>query len=163
MKPSSGDQSSDIEDELNFLASQQSNGSEDQALEMALAKHYAAIRQKKKTENEQKFLKAAYKQLFREVAIPTEDIQSSVKALETVYAEFLQKYAANEDVIHRLWSQIHKEQQKLLALTQRKVPLNTDARKKIEARHISGLSRTKAACRGVLFLRIHVLFICPLY
>ncbi|GLB44586.1 hypothetical protein LshimejAT787_1702130 [Lyophyllum shimeji] len=143
-KPLSGDLSSDDEDEFNFLASQQSNGSEDQALEMALAKHYAAVREKKRKENEQKFLKTAYKQLSKEVAIPTEELSSSV---ETVYADFLQKYATSEDTIHKIWSQIQKEQQKLLTLVQKKLALNTEARKKIEANHISGLARTKAACR----------------
>ncbi|KAG6862774.1 hypothetical protein C0991_010255, partial [Blastosporella zonata] len=66
---------------------------------------------------------------------------------ETIYGDFLQKYAANEDAIHKLWTQVHKEQQNFLTLTQAKLTINTDAATKIETGHISGLSRTQAACR----------------
>ncbi|RDB17492.1 hypothetical protein Hypma_000994 [Hypsizygus marmoreus] len=146
-KPLTRTVASDSEDDLNFLASQQSNGSDDQALEMAIAKHYAVLREKKRKEGEKNFLKTAYKQLSQDVATPTDEVKCSVTAIEALYSDFLQQYAANEDLIHKLWTQIQKEQQKLVALTKKRLALNTEAGKKVEEGHITGLSRTKAACR----------------
>ncbi|KAG5643122.1 hypothetical protein DXG03_001548 [Asterophora parasitica] len=135
----------DDDEELNFLASQNSNGSEDHALELALAKHYAAVREKKRKENEQKFLKL--KPCDTKVAGPAEDMKASIATIETIYADFLQKYAANEDTIHKLWNQIHKEQQRLLVCTTKKLALNEEACANMEKGHIAGLSRAKAASR----------------
>lgn len=55
--------SEDEDDDLDFFASQQSSGSDDNEIEMALAERYAA----KKKEKQQKFLKAVYKQLNHDV------------------------------------------------------------------------------------------------
>ncbi|KAG6890232.1 hypothetical protein C0995_010245 [Termitomyces sp. Mi166 len=160
-KRTSGNLSTDEEDDFKFLASQQSNGgSDDHDFEIVLAKHYAALREKKKKEKEHKFLKLAYKQLSKEISFiiekvstPAEDVKASIQTLESIFEDFLQKYAANEDIIHKLWTQVHKEQQKFLTFAQRKLTADAEAAKKIEAGHISGLSRTHGACRGLSHLR----------
>ncbi|KAH0579883.1 hypothetical protein H2248_002710 [Termitomyces sp. 'cryptogamus'] len=152
-KRASGIVSTDEEDDFKFLASQQSTGSDDQGFEMVIAKHYAALREKKQKEKEHKFVKLAYKQLSKEVFTSTEDVKTSVQALESIFEDFLQKYAADEDNIHKLWTQVYKEQQKFLTFTQEKLAANVEAAKKIEAGHISGLSRTHAACRGLFHTR----------
>ncbi|KNZ77321.1 hypothetical protein J132_05749 [Termitomyces sp. J132] len=174
-KRASGIVSTDEEDDFKFLASQQSTGSDDQGFEMVIAKHYAALREKKQKEKEHKFVKLAYKQLSKEVMpssicsyyvvilksfsvnrkvfTSTEDVKTSVQALESIFEDFLQKYAADEDNIHKLWTQVYKEQQKFLTFTQEKLAANVEAAKKIEAGHISGLSRTHAACRGLFHTR----------
>ncbi|KAH0579882.1 hypothetical protein H2248_002710 [Termitomyces sp. 'cryptogamus'] len=132
-KRASGIVSTDEEDDFKFLASQQSTGSDDQGFEMVIAKHYAALREKKQKEKEHKFVKLAYKQLSKEVFTSTEDVKTSVQALyvlipwtpvlylnydwpvrESIFEDFLQKYAADEDNIHKLWTQVYKEQQKFL-------------------------------------------------
>ncbi|KAG5351130.1 hypothetical protein C0989_007813 [Termitomyces sp. Mn162] len=154
-KRASGIVSTDEEDDFKFLASQQSTGSDDQGFEMVIAKHYAALREKKQKEKEHKFVKLAYKQLSKEVMpssicsyyvvilksfsvnrkvfTSTEDVKTSVQALyvlipwtpvlylnydwpvrESIFEDFLQKYAADEDNIHKLWTQVYKEQQKFL-------------------------------------------------
>ncbi|KAF9463359.1 hypothetical protein BDZ94DRAFT_622255 [Collybia nuda] len=134
------------DDELGFLASQGSTGSDDQALEQAIAQHYTALRDKKKKENERKFLAAAQKQLSQAVENPAEEVKSTVSAMESLFSEFLLQYAVCEDTIRNLWSQVQKEQEKLLTFAQARHAANIEAGKKVEDDHISGLSRTKNAC-----------------
>ncbi|KAF8229383.1 hypothetical protein L208DRAFT_1459836 [Tricholoma matsutake] len=132
--------SEDEDDDLDFFASQQSSGSDDNEIEMALAERYAA----KKKEKQQKFLKAVYKQLNHDV-FPFNFLVHYLTS-ESLFADFLLQYAACEDKIRHLLGQILTEQQKLLTFADQHNAANVEEGKKVEAGHISGLSRAKAAC-----------------
>ncbi|KAF8890613.1 hypothetical protein BD779DRAFT_1516002 [Infundibulicybe gibba] len=133
-------------EEFEFPESQQSNGSDDYALEAALAKHYAEIREKRCKERETKFLQAAEKALLKDTSRPRDTIQSSMGQIIKLYDAFILRYAASEDRIRSLWVQIHQSQADLIELTQAKHTRTTALASKARVAHIAGLAKVKGAC-----------------
>ncbi|KAF8990257.1 hypothetical protein BDQ17DRAFT_1433912 [Cyathus striatus] len=89
---------------------------EPEEFEIVLAKHCAAIKQKKNNEKQRTFLQACVNQLNKDLTISTDNLNMCIQAIENSYSEFLVDYTATEDRIRELWSNMQQEQNKLAAL-----------------------------------------------
>ncbi|KIM40944.1 hypothetical protein M413DRAFT_11219 [Hebeloma cylindrosporum] len=103
--------------------------------------------EKKKAQQEKKFLEVAQKQLNLEVAASAKDVRDSTKAADDVYHKFLNDYAACEDRIHKKWVQLQKEQENLMKMVEARYKKDQDVIKDASALHITGLSKTRTACK----------------
>ncbi|KAJ7740445.1 hypothetical protein DFH07DRAFT_1064202 [Mycena maculata] len=133
-------------EDFDFLASQQSTGSDDNALQLAVAQQLMASKEKKRKEMEKKFFAAAKSRLTNEMAQAAEEVKSTVEATELVYAKFILDYAAAEDAIRALWTEIKKEQDTLLDVAKRQRAANEELRKGTEKAQIVGMAQVKEAC-----------------
>ncbi|TEB40124.1 hypothetical protein FA13DRAFT_1784729 [Coprinellus micaceus] len=150
------------DDGFDILASQNSSNSDDTALEKALLAHYAAAKEKKRQEKERKFMEQASVLLLKDLSKASDDIQVSSKSIEAAFSKFLNDYAAVEDRIHHLWTDVVKEHQKLEVglvfssqWTDREPPHKTLIQRKYDAgaameqnankQHISALSKLHGA------------------
>ncbi|KAJ7910284.1 hypothetical protein B0H13DRAFT_2329552 [Mycena leptocephala] len=112
-KPRKAESAAPVE-EFDFLASQQSTGSDDHALQLAVAQQLMASKEKKRKELEKKFFQAAKNKLSSEISAAADEVKCAVDATENVYAKFILDYAASEDAIRALWMEIKKEEQTLV-------------------------------------------------
>ncbi|KAJ7473784.1 hypothetical protein B0H11DRAFT_978728 [Mycena galericulata] len=133
-------------EEFDFLASQQSTGSDDNALQLAVAQQLIASKEKKRKEMEKKFFLAAKSKLTNELIQAADDVKSTVDATEQVYSKFILDYAASEDAIRALWMEIKEEEQTLLDLSKRQRAANEELRKVTEKAQIAGMAQVKEAC-----------------
>ncbi|KAJ7690918.1 hypothetical protein B0H14DRAFT_847603 [Mycena olivaceomarginata] len=101
-------------DDFDFLASQQSSGSDDQAIQVAIAHQLMASREKKRKEQEKKFFQIAKNKLTAEISAATDDVRSTIETTEKAYTKFILDYAALEDAIRALWMEVKKEEQTLV-------------------------------------------------
>ncbi|KAF7353986.1 hypothetical protein MVEN_01085200 [Mycena venus] len=133
-------------EDFDFLASQQSSGSDDQAVQLAIAQQLMASKEKKRKELEKKFFQAAKHKLTAEITATAEDVKSTVEATEKVYAKFILDYAAAEDAIRALWMEIKKEEQTLVDITRKQRAANDAMRLATEKAQIAGMAQVKEAC-----------------
>ncbi|KAL0069246.1 hypothetical protein AAF712_003609 [Marasmius tenuissimus] len=157
------------QDEIfNFALSQASQASSDDntALEMALAEKYTASKEKKKRENQQKFLAASKKHLLKELTTPVEDVQATCQSVyvlfvlllrQTVLREcseelveaFVVNYATEEDNIRKIWCEIIEEERKLQSYIETCRSNNETASKTgVEDLNIKGMSRVHTVCQN---------------
>ncbi|KAJ7753672.1 hypothetical protein DFH07DRAFT_510765 [Mycena maculata] len=132
-------------EDFNFLASQQSTGSDDNA-SLALAQQLMASKQKKREEMEKKFFGVAKSKLANELSQAADELKSTVEATELVYSKFILDYAALEDTIRALWMEIKKEEQKLLGIAKRQRAANEELHRTTERAQIAGMTQVKEAC-----------------
>ncbi|KAJ6453865.1 hypothetical protein C8R47DRAFT_242358 [Mycena vitilis] len=135
----------DMED-FDFLASQQSTGSDDQALQLAVAQQLMASKEKKRKELEKKFFLAAKNKLTSEIVNAADDVKAAVEATEQIYAKFILDYAASEDAIRALWMEIKKEEQTLIELGKRQHTANNAMNSARERGQIDGMGQVREAC-----------------
>ncbi|RXW17706.1 hypothetical protein EST38_g8148 [Candolleomyces aberdarensis] len=136
-------------DDFDFLGSQDSNNGEGlpPALQEAIVKQYIASKEKKKQEKERRFLEQASTMLKKDLSKASQELQTATEAMETEYTKFVNEYAATEDRIYHLWSEILKEHLTLAALIQKKYDAGLTTAKGVEKQHISGLSKLKSSCQ----------------
>ncbi|KAJ7874938.1 hypothetical protein B0H14DRAFT_3550908 [Mycena olivaceomarginata] len=134
-------------DDFDFLASQQSSGSDDQAHSHSgifaqypgdnrasahgkLKLVVAASREKKRKEQEKKFFQIAKNKLTAEISAATDEVRSTIETTthpftwgrahrEKAYTKFILDYAALEDTIRALWMEIKKEEQTLIEIAKK--------------------------------------------
>ncbi|KAF8198690.1 hypothetical protein K438DRAFT_1966653 [Mycena galopus ATCC 62051] len=133
-------------DEFDFLASQQSTGSEDQAMQLAVAQHLMATKEKKRKEAEKKFLQLAKNKLTIEISAAQNDVRSTLDATEKAYAKFIIDYATVEDTIRALWMEIKKEEQILIDIAKKQRAATEALHIVTEKAQIVGMSQVKEAC-----------------
>ncbi|KAK0461428.1 uncharacterized protein EV420DRAFT_1640917 [Desarmillaria tabescens] len=133
-------------DEFSFMASQASNGSDDQMLQQALAERVFATKEKKKKETEKKFLAAAQKHLLKEVTNASANIQSTYQAANEEFQRFTMEYASIEDEIRALWDRLHQEQQLLASTAEKRRNTLLASAQTYEAKHIKAMGLVKEAC-----------------
>ncbi|KAJ7089037.1 hypothetical protein C8R43DRAFT_1244756 [Mycena crocata] len=131
-------------DDFDFLASQQSTGSDDQAL--LSHNSYLLRRKKKRREMEKKFFVAAKAKLTNEISQAAGDVKNTIEATELIYSKFILDYAACEDTIRALWMEIKTEEEKLLEITKKQRAANAAMRKVTENAQIAGMAQVKEAC-----------------
>ncbi|KAJ4500271.1 hypothetical protein C8R41DRAFT_863273 [Lentinula lateritia] len=93
------------DDELPFLGSQDSNGSngsEDNAFQLAFAEQYIATREKRKKEQQRKFLAGAKKLVSKEIKSSAEVIIEAARSVDELFQAFTINYATEEDCIRGL-------------------------------------------------------------
>ncbi|KAJ7648974.1 hypothetical protein DFH06DRAFT_1475956 [Mycena polygramma] len=135
----------DTED-FDFLASQQSTGSDDQALQLAVAQQLMVSKEKKRKELEKKFFLAAKNKLTSEITNAADDVKNAVEATEQIYAKFILDYAASEDAIRALWMEIKKEEQTLIELGKKQHAANNTMNAARERGQIDGMGQVREAC-----------------
>ncbi|KAJ7079297.1 hypothetical protein B0H15DRAFT_954152 [Mycena belliarum] len=133
-------------EDFDFLASQQSTGSDDNALQLAVAQQLMASKEKKRKDLEKKFFQAAKNKLTNQLTQAADDVQMAVETTEQVYTKFLIDYASSEDAIRALWMQIKEAEQKLIEIADRKRALNEELRQATEKAQIAGMAQVKEAC-----------------
>ncbi|KAJ7806923.1 hypothetical protein B0H14DRAFT_3483703 [Mycena olivaceomarginata] len=110
-------------DDFDFLASQQSSGSDDQAIQVTIAHQLMASREKKRKEQEKKFFQIAKNKLTAErgfqISAATDEVRSTIETTEKAYTKFILDYAALEDTIRALWMEIKKEEQTLIEIAKK--------------------------------------------
>ncbi|KAJ7189981.1 hypothetical protein GGX14DRAFT_701914 [Mycena pura] len=136
----------DPTDDFDFLASQQSTGSDDQALQVAVTQQLMASKEKKRKEMEKKFFQAAKARLSSEMSDVAESVRSTVEAAETLYSKFILEYAAIEDTIRALWVEVKREEQVLVDIAAKIRASNDTARLATERAQIDGMAQVKEAC-----------------
>ncbi|KAJ7612295.1 hypothetical protein FB45DRAFT_1065624 [Roridomyces roridus] len=134
-------------DDFDFLASQQSTGSDDQAFQLAVAQQMMASKEKKRQEKEKKFLVAARHKLTGEISSTSEETQKTVTGAEELYAKFILDYAEAEDSIRAIWTEITTEEKKLSQIAKRQSTARQQMRKENESPMYTGMGRMKEACR----------------
>ncbi|KAJ7124049.1 hypothetical protein C8R43DRAFT_1031185 [Mycena crocata] len=133
-------------DDFDFLASQQSTGSDDQALQLAVAQQLMASKEKKRKEMEKKFFVAAKAKLTNEISQAADDVKNTIEATEAIYSKFVLDYAACEDTIRALWMEIKTEEEKLLEIAKKQRAANASMLKVTEKSQIAGMAQVKEAC-----------------
>lgn len=133
-------------DELSILGSQSSNSDESAAFEKALVQHYAAAQEKKRLEKEKKFVEQASVLIQKDLSRPTEALKEFSERMETIYSTFVDEYAATEDKIHRIWSDILAEYHAFETIVRRKYEAGSGLAKDAEKQHLSGLAKIQKAC-----------------
>ncbi|KAJ7154035.1 hypothetical protein C8R46DRAFT_1118513 [Mycena filopes] len=145
-KPRKAESAAPVED-FDFLASQQSStGSDDHALQLAVAQQLMASKEKKRKELEKKFFQAARHKLANELSTAHEDVSNTIQTTEKIYAKFILDYAASEDAIRALWMEIKKEEQTLIDIADKQRTLNASMRASTEKAQIAGMAKVKEAC-----------------
>ncbi|CAK5268905.1 unnamed protein product [Mycena citricolor] len=134
-----------VGDDFDF-GSQQSNGSDDQALQLAVAQQLLVTKEKKRKETEKKFLQAAKNKLSSEISSAAAVVKNAVEESEKVYAKFVLDYASSEDSIRALWTEIRVEQQKLVELGRKQRAASDALRSTTEKAQIEGMAQVKEAC-----------------
>ncbi|KAJ7651358.1 hypothetical protein FB45DRAFT_890347 [Roridomyces roridus] len=134
-------------DDFDFLASQQSTGSDDQAFQLAVAQQLMASKEKKRQEKEKKFLVVARNKLTDEISTASEDLHKTVTGAEEVYAKFILDYAAAEDSIRALWTEIRTEGKKLSGIVKSQRAERLKMRKENETAMYTGMGRMNEARR----------------
>ncbi|KAJ7038805.1 hypothetical protein C8F04DRAFT_1088560 [Mycena alexandri] len=133
-------------EDFDFLASQQSTGSDDHALQLAVAQQLMASKEKKRKELEKKFFQAAKLKLSKELCTAHEDVNNTIQTTEQIYAKFILDYAASEDSIRALWMEIKREEETLIEISEKQRALNGTMRITTEKAQIVGMAQVKEAC-----------------
>ncbi|KAJ3898908.1 hypothetical protein F5879DRAFT_926677 [Lentinula edodes] len=142
------------DDELPFLGSQDSNGSngsEDNAFQLAFAEQYIATREKKKKEQQRKFLVGAKKLVSKEIKSSAEVITEAARSVysrEELFQAFTINYATEEDCIRNLWLAIVEEERKLQNLSKRFHSAVIKEGEECEAEQIKGMGKAQEAVLG---------------
>ncbi|KAJ3876112.1 hypothetical protein F5051DRAFT_454064 [Lentinula edodes] len=139
------------DDELPFLGSQDSNGSngsEDNAFQLAFAEQYIATREKKKKEQQRKFLAGAKKLVSKEIKSSAEVITEAARSVEELFQAFTINYATEEDCIRNLWLAIVEEERKLQNLSKRFHSAVIKEGEEFEAEQIKGMGKAQEAVLG---------------
>ncbi|KAK7038396.1 hypothetical protein R3P38DRAFT_3182482 [Favolaschia claudopus] len=146
-KPQRAQSAAPVED-FDFLASQQSNasGSDDQAMQLAIAQQLMASKERKRKELEKKFFQAARHKLNGEFSAAADEVKSAIEATEQIYAKFLTDYATCEDKIRALWMLIKEEEQTLVDIAKKQHELNLAMRTETEQAQFTGMGQAKEAC-----------------
>ncbi|KAJ7303644.1 hypothetical protein DFH08DRAFT_54790 [Mycena albidolilacea] len=135
-------------DDFDFLASQQSSGSDDQAIQVAIAHQLMASREKKRKEQEKKFFQIAKNKLTAEISAATDDVRSTIETTEKAYTKFILDYAALEDTIRALWMEIKNEEQTLIEIAKKQRIANDAVRTTMETTGYTALGQIKESCHA---------------
>ncbi|KAJ3922249.1 hypothetical protein F5877DRAFT_75396 [Lentinula edodes] len=136
------------DDELPFLGSQDSNGSngsEDNAFQLAFAEQYIATREKKKKEQQRKFLAGAKKLVSKEIKSSAEVVTEAARSVEELFQAFTINYATEEDCVRNLWLAIVEEERKLQNLSKRFHSAVIKEGEECEAEQIKGMGKAQEA------------------
>ncbi|KAJ3864467.1 hypothetical protein EV359DRAFT_81388 [Lentinula novae-zelandiae] len=146
------------DDELPFLGSQDSNGSngsEDNAFQLAFAEQYIATREKKKKEQQRKFLAGAKKLVSKEIKSSAEVITETARSVDELFQAFTINYATEEDCIRVLWLAIVEEERKLQNLSKRFHSAVIKEGEECEAEQIKGMGKAQEAVLVRIFVLVY--------
>ncbi|KAF7305664.1 hypothetical protein HMN09_00820100 [Mycena chlorophos] len=139
-------------DDFDFLAaSQGSTGSDDHALQLAVAQQLmgslSASKEKKRKDHERKFLQASKSKLENQLHGDAETAVAAVTELNEAYANFFAEYIASEDVIRAIWVELKDTIAKHHALVGKLRKKGEALRAATEAAQIDGMGSVKGACQ----------------
>ncbi|KAJ7268217.1 hypothetical protein B0H12DRAFT_97074 [Mycena haematopus] len=134
-------------EDFDFLASQQSTGSDDQAMQLAIAQQVMASKEKKRKDLEKRFIQVAKNKLTAEITAAADEMKSTVDATEKAYAKFILDYATLEDTIRALWMEIKREEQILIDIAKKQRAASDALRVVVEKTQFTGMGQVKEACR----------------
>ncbi|KAJ8482558.1 hypothetical protein ONZ51_g5284 [Trametes cubensis] len=101
--------------------------------------------EKKRKEKKTKFLQSAKSDLDKCIASRLEEYNTAVAEINAAYDKFVLEYAQMDDHIRRLWLQLQQEQQKLLALSEKKNKTMSDNDRERETGQVKGMAIAKKA------------------
>ncbi|OBZ74415.1 hypothetical protein A0H81_05376 [Grifola frondosa] len=110
----------------------------------AVAQQMQSSWEKKRREKEAKFLQISKVELEKCITAKRDEYTNAVADMERIYEKFVLEYAQVEDDIRKIWIQLLKEQQKLLALAEHKHKQMLASEKEREKGQVKGwLSRRR--------------------
>ncbi|KAI0742731.1 hypothetical protein C8Q80DRAFT_1190498 [Daedaleopsis nitida] len=101
--------------------------------------------EKKRKERESKYLHNAKEELEKCIFGRSEEYTDAITELNSAYEKFVFEYAQVEDDIRKLWMQLLQEQQKLLALSERKSKAARENDEERERGQVKGMAVAKKA------------------
>ncbi|KAF9813291.1 hypothetical protein IEO21_05675 [Rhodonia placenta] len=101
--------------------------------------------EKKRKDKEAKYFQEAQALLTKCIAQRTEEFTEAAEELDDKYEKFVLEYASVEDEIRNLWTQLLKEQQKLLLLAEQKHQGVRECEKERERGQVQGMAIAKKA------------------
>nr|GAT45879.1 predicted protein [Mycena chlorophos] len=135
-------------DDFDFLAaSQGSTGSDDHALQLAVAQQLMASKEKKRKDHERKFLQASKSKLEKQLHGEAEAAVAAITELNEAYANFFTDYIASEDVIRAIWVELKDTIAKHHALVGKLRKKGEALRAATEVAQIDGMGSVKGACQ----------------
>ncbi|KAJ4468339.1 hypothetical protein J3R30DRAFT_3715281 [Lentinula aciculospora] len=136
------------DDDLPFMESQDSNGSngsEDNAFQLAFAEQYIATREKKKKEQQRKFFVSGKKSVSKDIESSAAIVTEAARSVEELFQAFTINYAAEDDCIRAFWTAILEEQCKLQKLSIQFHSATVKEGQNCETEQIKGMGKAKEA------------------
>ncbi|KAF7291242.1 hypothetical protein MIND_01267900 [Mycena indigotica] len=135
-------------DDFDFLtASQGSTGSDDQTFQLAVAQQLMASKEKKRKEQERKFIQAAKNKLNNELGASAEAAVAAYTDLETAFTQFFADYITSEDAIRAIWAELKAATIHYQQVADKLRAKNEGLRGTTEAAQISAMGGVKGACQ----------------
>ncbi|RPD77064.1 hypothetical protein L226DRAFT_569275 [Lentinus tigrinus ALCF2SS1-7] len=128
--------------------SQQFLGSDDTGFMAAVAAQMQSSWDKKRKEKEAKYLQTSKAELNACITSRLEEYTAAMMDLNSAYDKFVLDYAQVDDQIRKLWLQLLQEQQKLLALSEKKHKTAVETDKEREKGQVKGMAIAKKAVEG---------------
>ncbi|KAJ3525303.1 hypothetical protein NM688_g8422 [Phlebia brevispora] len=125
-----------------------SQSSDDTGFMAAMAQQVQSTWQKKKKENEEKFLQTAKKELEKCGASRAEEFTEVLEEMQAIYEQFAMDYAKAEDSIRAKWQQLLDVQEKCLQYSKNKHTMVVEADKAREKGQVKGMAISKKAVEG---------------
>ncbi|RDX44100.1 hypothetical protein OH76DRAFT_1409469 [Lentinus brumalis] len=132
--------------------SQQYLSSDDTGFMAAVAAQMQSSWEKKRKEKETKYLQMAKADLNACIGGRLEEYSAAMTDLNSTYEKFVLDYAQVEDQIRKLWLQLLQEQQKLLALSDKKHKAAGETDKEREKGQVKGMAIAKKAVEDFGYL-----------
>ncbi|KAF5371669.1 hypothetical protein D9758_003537 [Tetrapyrgos nigripes] len=132
--------------EYNFQLSQTSASSDDHALELAVAEQYMASKEKKKKEAQKKFLASGHRLVQKELSAVSNEMQETKQSIEEIHEAFLINYAAEQDNIRQIWTEILEEHRRLQSIIKERIKSNEASAAECETAQIKGMAKVQEAC-----------------
>ncbi|KAI0717719.1 hypothetical protein C8T65DRAFT_640555 [Cerioporus squamosus] len=125
--------------------SQQYLSSDDTGFMAAVAAQMQSSWEKKRKEKETKYMQTAKADLNACITGRVEEYSGAMVDLNSTYEKFVLDYAQVEDRIRKLWLQLLQEQQKLLALSDKKHKAAVETDTEREKGQVKGMAIAKKA------------------
>ncbi|KAF9070881.1 hypothetical protein BDP27DRAFT_1323155 [Rhodocollybia butyracea] len=134
-----------VDDDLVIMASQASNGSDDAALELAIAEKFMASKDKKRKDQQRKWHVSARKAISQDTTDSKETMASATQSAKELYQAFTIHHAEEEDRIRATWSMIFEEARKLQKMSKRLHSAIVNEGEESEAKQIKGMGKAQEA------------------
>ncbi|KAI0087617.1 hypothetical protein BDY19DRAFT_239358 [Irpex rosettiformis] len=125
--------------------SQASEGSDDSGLMLAVAKQVQSTLEKKRKDNEVKFLGSAKAELAKSASAEVEEFEDALEDMKKIFDDFVMQHAAAEDEIRVLWEQLLKAHQKFSTFSEKKHASVIKNEKEREKGQVLGMATSKKA------------------
>ncbi|KAI0341263.1 hypothetical protein BDW22DRAFT_342948 [Trametopsis cervina] len=125
--------------------SQHSDGSEDSGLMAAVAKQVQSTLEKKKRDNETRFLAGAKAELLKSASAEVSDFEDAINEMKAHFDTFIMQYAAAEDNIRSLWEELLVAHQEYVAGIEQQHAVVVESEVAREKGQVKGMAVSKKA------------------